>query len=411
MAEDSPTVGIIGAGTMGAGIAQVAATAGWTVRLLDVDDAVVHRALSAIEKRLGRLVEKGRLSPDQRDGAADRVRATSGVEDLAGCRMVLEAVVEDLDAKTHALRSVLPVLDRSTIIATNTSSLSVGRLGAAIGEAARTVGTHFFNPAPLLPLVEVVRGPETDEAVAQQATEIVTAWGKTAVQARDTPGFIVNRVARPFYLEAWRILAEGWAAADEIDAALKKLGGFRMGPFELTDLIGQDVNTATTRSVWEQLGHPARMAPSPLQEKLAAAGHLGLKTGRGVYRHDTEPPRPAVEVERKTLRTPQRLERAVAAFASRATDEEGSHLARIVFCRVLAAIINEAAWARHDGVASEADIDTAMKLGTNYPHGPFEWARRIGPDRCAALLEALAETAEDDRYAAAPALGEKVTGH
>jgi 3-hydroxybutyryl-CoA dehydrogenase len=373
---------------MGAGIAQVAATAGWTVRMLDVDDAVVHKAVAEIERRLARLVEKGRMSAEEGDAAADRVRAASGVEDMAPCRIILEAVVEDLDIKVNALRSVLPVIAADAIIATNTSSLSVSRLGDALDEPARTVGTHFFNPAPLLPLVEIVRGERTDQRVVDEVTRHIAGWGKTPVHARDTPGFIVNRVARPFYLEAWRILAEGLAGADEIDEAMRTLGGFRMGPFELTDLIGQDVNTATTRSVWEQLGRPPRLAPSPLQETLVAEGHLGRKTGRGVYRHDTDPPEPAMPIEKRALAIAEPLLHAVEAFAERATDARAGDLHRYVFCRILAAIINEAAWAHHDNVASEADIDTAMKLGTSYPHGPFEWARRIGHERVVALLEA-----------------------
>ena len=209
MAECFPTIGIIGAGTMGAGIAQVAATAGWTVQLIDVDEATVRTAIDGVRRRLDRLVEKDHLTAEQRDDIANRLRAATGPDSFPSSRLVIEAVVEDLDAKVNALRSVIHALSNDTIIATNTSSLSISRLGQAIGQGRRTVGMHFFNPAPLMKLVEIVRGDETDQAVIDDAARIATDWGKTAVRAKDTPGFIVNRVARPFYLEAWRIVQDG----------------------------------------------------------------------------------------------------------------------------------------------------------------------------------------------------------
>ncbi|MCZ6446187.1 MAG: 3-hydroxyacyl-CoA dehydrogenase NAD-binding domain-containing protein [Planctomycetota bacterium] len=401
MAECFPTIGIIGAGTMGAGIAQVAATAGWTVQLIDVDEATVRIAIDGVRRRLDRLVEKDHLTAEQRDDIANRLRAATGPDSFTSSRLVIEAVVEDLDAKVNALRSVIHAVSNDTIIATNTSSLSISRLGQAIGQGRRTVGMHFFNPAPLMKLVEIVRGDETDQAVIDDAARIASDWGKTAVRAKDTPGFIVNRVARPFYLEAWRIVQDGYAPVDEIDCIMRDFGGFRMGPFELTDLIGQDVNAATSHSLWERLDRPSRLKPSRLQIDLVERGDLGRKTNRGAYSYEGEELIPAVAFDRRPLVASKKLQDAIRRFIDGATRQSGSELEQYVFARILAAIINEAGWAHRDGVASEADIDIAMKLGTNYLKGPFEWAEQISGARVTALLAALNETVDDDRFSPA----------
>jgi 3-hydroxybutyryl-CoA dehydrogenase len=393
------TVGIIGAGTMGAGIAQVAITSGWDVALLDVEAAIVSEACASIGKRLDRLVEKGRLDADARAAAADRLRPITDVADLAGCEIVIEAIVEDLDIKTRVLRGVLEHVGAETILATNTSSLSVTKLGEALDAAPRTVGMHFFNPAPLLKLVEVIAGDGTDPAVVDRVAAIAEAWGKIVARAADVPGFIVNHVARPYYLEAFRILEDGYASASEIDGAMKRLGGFRMGPLELTDLIGQDVNTATTRSVWEQLDRPPLLHPSALQERLVAEGHLGRKTGRGVYDHGADGQVEALTVERHEPPSDPGLVAAVEAFVAEATAERGEGREHYVFARILVALIAQAAHAEQRGVATSDDIDTALKYGTNYPNGPFEWARRIGGDACDTLLDELNRTVADDRFA------------
>jgi 3-hydroxybutyryl-CoA dehydrogenase len=312
---------------------------------------------------------------------------------------VIEAVVEDLDAKTAVLRNALGALPADAIIATNTSSLAVTSLGNAIGEPHRTIGMHFFNPAPLMKLVEVIAGDRTDPQVVDRTAEIAEGWGKVVARAADVPGFIVNHVARPYYLEAFRIMEDGFAGPDEIDEAMRLLGGFRMGPLELTDLIGQDINTATTRSVWDALDRPALLHPSSLQEQLVADGHLGRKTGRGVYGYDGKTPVPAVTVERAALQMSDMLREAVESFSTAASDTAGSELQRYVFARVLIAVIAQAAWAHARGVASRSDIDTALRFGTNYPKGPFEWKGRIGPRRCVRLLNALNQTVTDDRFA------------
>ncbi len=399
MTHSSHTVTILGSGTMGAGIAQVAVTAGWDVELSDVNEATVGTAISGILKRLNRLVEKGRLTAAQRDDAARRIRVAAWPGSFSECELVIEAVFEDFQAKVEALAPIVSALPSDAIIASNTSSLSIGRIGEAIGRPDRTIGMHFFNPAPLMKLVEVIAGTETDPAIADRAVAIAESWGKIVARAADMPGFIVNHVARPYYLEAFRILEEGLAPADAIDDALCEIGGFRMGPLELTDIIGQDINTATTRQVFEALGRPPLLTPNPLQEKLVADGHHGRKTGRGVYAYESDTAPPAIEVDPKPLEIGAGLRAALDDFVARATDATGGEPQRYIFARVLVAIIAQAALAYERGVASKKDIDTALKYGTNYPHGPFEWAGQIGPERCGRLLEALNGEARDNRFA------------
>ena len=284
-----PTVGILGAGAMGSGIAQVAALAGWTVRLVDTDRAIADRACAGVCKRMDRLVEKDRLTEEDAIAAKGRVLATEP-SDLDDCELFLEAIVEDLDIKVAAITPLLDVLPKNAILATNTSSLSVTDLGRRIGEANRTCGMHFFNPAPIMRLVEVVQGADTSPTVLDRVASIAQEWGKQVARCADTPGFIVNRVARPYYLEAFRCLEDGVADPAAIDEAMKQIGGFRMGPFELTDFIGHDVNTATTRSVWEEWNRPARLAPAAIQERLVSDGLLGRKSGCGVYDWSGDPP-------------------------------------------------------------------------------------------------------------------------
>lgn len=411
-----PTVGIIGAGTMGGGIAQVAAAAGWDVLLSDADAGVVERKLADIGRQFEKLAEKGRISPEQRASASARLRPAA-VGDLAKAELIIEAVVENLQIKLDVLRPLAAANPRA-IFATNTSSLSVTRLGrgvaAALGDAtghhpgsgvaARFVGMHFFNPVPLMPLVEVIAGEDSDPAAVQRVFDVATAWGKTAVRAKDTPGFIVNRVARGYYLESLRMLGEGIAGVDEIDAVMRTLGGFRMGPFELMDLIGIDVNYTVSCSVWEQLSQPARLTPHPLQRDLFEQGHFGRKTKRGFYSYTADPPVPAVLVDRQSFSVSEKLYEAVRRFCEGATRTPASATEQYIFARVLATIINEAALLLDDEAADAASIDTAMKLATNYPAGPLEWADRIGRHTVAALLRQLNDTSGDDRFRPAHSL-------
>jgi len=395
---DHRSVGILGAGTMGAGIAQVAACAGWIVHLMDVDEPTVRAAIGRIVGQLDRLVEKGRMTAEARDATAARLHAATSPRDFEDAKLVIEAIVENLDVKAAALCRIIPALRDDAIIATNTSSLSVTKIGQASGLPHRTCGMHFFNPAPIMKLCEVIAGDDTLPTVVDRVAAIAESWGKVVARATDVPGFIVNHVARPYYLEALRIIEDGLAPPDATDAAMRDIGGFRMGPLELTDLIGQDVNAATTRSVWEQLGRPPLLAPSRLQESLVAAGHLGRKTKRGIYDYSSDKPAPAIDIETKPFAPGVELLNAANAFTAAAVEKPDDDLSNYIFARILAGLIVQALLARERGVASPADIDTALRHGVNYPRGPFEWARTIGTDRVTNLLEALDATVDDGRF-------------
>lgn len=282
-------VAVLGAGTMGEGIAEVAARAGHPVRLYDVRDGAVARALESIRARVGRDVDRGRLDPTEASAVLARVTGAATVNDLEGCRLVVESVVESLATKREVLRAVEDVVDKGTddaLLATNTSSVSVTAIGAVLRRPERFLGLHFFNPAPRMALVEVVRGDATAPAVVEAGVELVRAWGKTPVVCTSTPGFVVNRVARPFYGEAQRVVELGATDPATVDAVLHEAGGFPLGPFALADLVGQDVNLTVTRSIWEQTYHDPRYAPTVLQTRLVDAGRLGRKSGRGVFTYD-----------------------------------------------------------------------------------------------------------------------------
>ncbi|MFO0838577.1 MAG: 3-hydroxyacyl-CoA dehydrogenase NAD-binding domain-containing protein [Phycisphaerae bacterium] len=405
------TVGVIGAGTMGAGIAQVAAQAGWTARLMDIDASRAAAGVASIRKSLDRLVEKGKLPTSERDAACGRIHVAATPADMADCDLVIEAVFEDLNVKARTLAPVV-ALAAKALFASNTSSLSIGRIAeativearsrgagdAAANLAARFVGMHFFNPVPLMPLVEIIAGAASDAACVSRAAEIAQSWGKTAVRAADAPGFIVNRVARGYYLESLRLLGEGVAGVDEIDRTMRSLGGFRMGPFELMDLIGIDVNFSVSRSVWEQLGRPARLTPHAIQQELFQRGHFGRKTGRGFYAYDREPPVPAVPVDRRSFLLHGKLYEAVRRVAERMARADGSQTEQYVLTRVIVTVMNEAALMLDEANATAAAIDTAMKLGANYPRGPLELCEHIGRHTCAALLRTMDEQAGDGRF-------------
>jgi 3-hydroxybutyryl-CoA dehydrogenase len=396
---DDKRIGIIGSGIMGSGIAQLAAVNGWTVAMLDVSPEVVERALGEIEKRLQRMVEKQKLTPNERDQSRGRLRAATSPADLAaGSHLIIEAVSEDLALKTKVLTPIAKQAPPQTIFASNTSSLSITRIGQAIDKSSRMVGMHFFNPPWLMPLVEVIAGAESDSNAVDQVAAIAGSWGKTVVRAKDTPGFIVNRVARGYYLEALRMLGEGIASIAEIDGTMKQLGGFKLGPFELMDLVGIDVNFSVSASVWEQLGRPARMTPHPIQAEQRDRGLLGRKTKRGFYDYSVEPPAPALDREPGPFAVAEAIRQAVSAFVQHGTDRPGTEKENFIFARILATIINEAALALDEGVASKEDIDTAMRLGTNYPRGPLEWADLIGREHCGRMLLELNASVTDDRF-------------
>jgi len=375
-------VGVAGAGTMGVGIAQVAATAGHRTLVYDNDGDARDRGAAALAKVLERLVEKGRLARGEADAIAGRVVFVEHPPELSGCGIVIEAVVEELGIKRGLFAHLEGVCAPEAVLATNTSSLSIAVISTACKRPERVLGLHFFNPAPLMPLVEVVAGVHSDDAVVAQARALVDGWGKTTVAAKDTPGFIVNRVARPFYGEALRMLDEGIADVATIDWAMKELGGFRMGPFELMDFIGNDVNFTVTETVFNAFYGDPRYRPSITQKRMVEAGLLGRKSGRGFYDYgkDASAPRPE--------RDPTRGE--------------------TILMRILAMLVNEAADALFWGVATRDDIDLAMTRGVNYPKGLLAWADEIGLARVLSAIETLQSTYGEDRYRPSPLLGRMV---
>jgi len=371
-------VGVVGAGTMGAGIAQVAAVCGHPTRVFDTDSFACARARASLRRMLDRQTEKGTLGAREADDVFARIEFVDALDDLRGCALVVEAVVEDLSVKKALFAGLEDVAADDAVLATNTSSLSVASIAAACARPQRVLGVHFFNPAPVMPLVEVVPGVRTDEEVVRRTRARVDSWGKTTVLAKDTPGFIVNRVARPFYGEALRILEEGVADVATIDWAMKTFGAFRMGPFELMDFIGNDVNYTVTETVFAAFFYDPRYKPSFTQKRLVEAGLLGRKSGRGFYDYSEGAvnPRP----------------------------REDEKLGRRILTRVLAMLINEAADALFWGVATRDDIDMAMVKGLNYPRGLLQWADEAGIQRVLDTLCDLQEEYGEDRYRPSPML-------
>jgi len=365
---------------MGSGIAQVAATAGHPVVLQDVDEAAISRARSGIEKTLARLVEKGRLMPEAAQAIGGRIRyvASREMQAFAPCGLVIEAIVERLAVKQESFAALEKVVAADTLLASNTSALAITAIASACQRSERVLGLHFFNPAPLLPLVEIVRGHATAAEAIDAGCDLMRRWGKTGVVAADTPGFIVNRVARPFYGEALRILDERIADCATIDWAMQTLGGFKMGPFELMDLIGNDVNFAVTLAVFEQFFFDPRYKPSLTQKRLVNANLLGRKTGRGYYDYRDGAAKPA--------------------------PTQDAEMGRAIVDRIIAMLINEAVDAVFWGVATPADVDLAMVKGVNYPKGLIAWAEEIGYPVVLERLERLQREYGEDRYRPSPLL-------
>ncbi|MFD3522709.1 3-hydroxyacyl-CoA dehydrogenase [Streptomyces sp. NPDC058653] len=490
--ERSRVVAVVGTGTMGQGIAQVALVAGHPVRLYDAVPGRAEQAAGAVAARLDRLTEKGRLDPEARDSAKARLLPAADLSELADAALVVEAVLEQLTVKQELFAKLEEIVGDDCLLATNTSSLSVTAVAGALRRPGRFVGLHFFNPAPLLKLVEVVSGHATEETTATRAWETAAAWGKTPVRCADTPGFVVNRLARPYYAEALRLYEERAADPATIDAVLRECGGFRMGPFELTDLIGQDVNEAVTRSVWDSFFQDVRFTPSLAQRRLVESGRLGRKSGRGWFSYEdgapapvprTEPPAEApssvilqgelfvaaalpelieeagIEVIVKDDADPEypgwlELPCGTRLFLTDGEPADGSYLRLIHFdlaldyrtatrmalapsptvseesvrtavglfqalgkqvsviadvpgmivARTVAMLVDFALDAEARGVASAEDIDTAMRLGVNYPRGPLDWGAELGAARTLYLLERLHQEYPTGRYGASQAL-------
>ena len=376
-------VAIIGAGTMGAGIAQVALEGGWRVALHDSVPGATDRAIERIRQGLTRRAEKAGTPDPPRWAAALLLRLdvvpTVGVA-AASANLVIEAIVEDLEVKRRLFTELDDATSAETLLATNTSALSVTGIAEAVTRPERVVGLHFFNPAPVLPLVEVVSGRRTAASTAERAAGIVEGWGKTPIRVNDAPGFIVNRVNRPFTLEPLRLLRAGAGTVESIDAALVA-EGFPMGPFALMDLIGIDVNLAAARGLFDGFDRPPRFRPSPIQEELVAAGRLGRKAGEGFYRYE----------DGRTIGTAARFAPRPPVPGRPNPELDGPVIAE----RVILAIVNEAYRAFGEGIAAEADIDRAMRLGANHPFGPFEWAARTGLPEVAVMLDALSDDDPD----------------
>lgn len=364
-------IAVIGAGTMGSGIAQVAATAGCSVQLVDAFPEALQKAEKNLQTTLAKLVEKGKISQDESVRIAGNIRYESSVSTLSNAQLVIEAIVENLEVKRKLFGELESIVSADCILASNTSSLSIASIAASCKKSNRVIGIHFFNPAPLMQLVEVIPAVQTSTEVRDQITSNITAWKKTVALCKDTPGFIVNRVARPFYSESIRLYEEGAADFATIDQAMKTLG-FRMGPFELMDFIGNDVNYAVTESVFTSFYFDPRYKPSFTQKRLSEAGFFGRKSGRGYYDYS------------EGAEMPKAL--------------EDKAIQEIIANRVLVMLINEAADALFLNVASAKDIDMAMTKGVNYPKGLLAWADEKGIDWCVNQLDSLYQEYHEDRY-------------
>ncbi len=394
----SPTVppsgvrglGVIGSGTMGSGIAQVAATSGCAVKIFDTNEDALAKSKINLENTLSKLVEKGKIDELEKVRISENISYVNELSELSNSDLVIEAIIENLEIKQKIFCDLEKIVSENCILASNTSSLSITSIASSCQKSNRVIGIHFFNPAPLMQLVEVIPAIQTSDEVLQKATQIISYWKKVVAVAKDTPGFIVNRVARPFYSEALRIYEEGFASFETIDYAMKTIGNFKMGPFELMDFIGHDVNYTVTETVFTAFYFDPRYKPSFTQKRLVEAGFLGRKSGRGFYDYNPNPVIPSA-VEGQPNQDTQTLQ--------------------IIFDRILVMLINEAAEALFLNIASAKDIDNAMTKGVNYPKGLLAWANEKGIDWCVEKLDDLYNEYHEDRYRCSPILRKyKVSG-
>jgi len=371
-------VGVLGGGTMGSGIAQVAAKNGHQVVIVDLSEQILNKAKEQLSSIMARLVEKGKITQEQADQIKSNIAYSPDFHDFNECEIVIEAIVEDLDVKSKVFRQLERIVPENCILASNTSSLSIASIGAVLEDPSKMIGIHFFNPAPLMPLVEIIPAVQTSEETMNRARNLIDNWGKVTVGCKDTPGFIVNRVARPFYGEALRIYEEGIADFSTIDWAMTSIGGFKMGPFTLMDYIGNDVNYAVTESVFSAFYYDPRYKPSFTQKRHAEAGYLGRKSGRGYFDYVDGANNPA--------------------------PIEDDVIGKQIFERILVMLINEAIDALFLNVASKEDIDLAMTKGVNYPKGLLRWADELGLKNVLYKLEELFSEYGEDRYRPSPLL-------
>ena len=365
------TIGIIGTGAMGAGIAQVAASNHCKVLLHDTNITMLQKAIEGINSSLSKLVEKGKIDANEKTHILSNISTHQNIDDLSDCNMIIEAIVEDLSVKQKVFTTLESLVSAECILASNTSSLSIASIAAACKNKERVIGIHFFNPAVLMPLVEIIPALTTSQKVFDESLSIIKSWGKVTVKAKDTPGFIVNRLARPYYGEAIKIYEEGMADFATIDHAMKTLGGFKMGPFELMDFIGNDVNYRVTETVWQQFFYDARYRPSLTQKRLFEAGLFGRKSGKGYYDYSiSEMPQPNEDIA----------------------------LHQKIFLRVIAMLINEAAEALLLQIGTREDLDLAMVKGVNYKQGLLKWADELGIETILNELNQLHQWFGDDRY-------------
>jgi len=377
-------VGIIGSGTMGMGIAQVAATAGCAVKLYDVNIAALEKSKLALDGILDRLVEKGKIDSEEKNRIQGNISYVNTLKELKKSKLTIEAIVENIDVKRNVFATIEKFVSDDCIIASNTSSLSIASIASALQKPERCIGIHFFNPAPLMKLVEVIPSIQTSSTTLETAVKIISEWQKTVAVAKDTPGFIVNRVARPFYGEALRIYEEGIADFETIDSAMKEIGGFKMGPFELMDFIGNDVNYTVTETVFEAFYFDPRYKPSFTQRRFVEAGYFGRKSGKGYFEYSEG--------------------RKQNTESSKNNQSLTSEKRQQIFDRILAMLINEAADALFWNIASAEDIDNAMTKGVNYPKGLLAWADEKGIDWCVKKMDELYNEYHEDRYRCSPIL-------
>jgi 3-hydroxybutyryl-CoA dehydrogenase len=377
------TIGVIGSGAMGSGIAQVAAVAGHHVIVYDNNVTALDKAKKNLDATLHKLAEKGKITAPHE--IMQRISFADNIVSFAHCSLVIEAIIENLEVKKAIFSELEMIVSRECVLASNTSSLSVTSIAAACKQPWRVLGLHFFNPAPLMALVEIIPAIQTEPGLIAPAKEMMMKWGKTPVIAKDTPGFIVNRVARPFYGEAIRIYEEGIADIATIDWAMTEIGGFRMGPFTLMDYIGHDVNYIVTETVFKSFFYDPRYKPSFSQKRLLEAGWLGRKTGKGFYSY--------------------------AAEAAAPVPNKDVELGARIVERILVMLINEAVDALHAGIATAADLETSMTKGVNYPKGLLQWCDEWGAGKCLAILDNLYHQYHEDRYRASALLRKQAMGN